>query len=804
MLVSYNWLQDFLNLDQDPKALAEKITRTGVEIASVNHPQEGLKKLVVGHVLDCKAVEGTHLHLTHVDVGEDEPLQIVCGAPNVAAGEDVIVALHGARIAGNEKIKKGKIRGMESYGMICGLQEIGFADGVVPEKYADGIYVFPEDAEVKPGEDVYQALGMDDYILDFDITPNRADTLSMEGSAYEVGAIIDQKPKVEDVVLKEDGPDWVSELDAQVDEKLAPKYYLRKVSGVKITDSPLWMQRRLWNAGIRPINNVVDITNYVMLLTGQPMHAYDARTFKTGKLVVRKAEKGEKLTLLNDKEVELDPNDIIITDGEKPVMLAGVMGGKNSEVEDDTTDVILESAVFDSTLVRKAALRHANRTEASSRFEKGINWDNTQKAIDMAALLLRNDANATVNAGEIKATDQDRKPAVVKTTVSYINNVLGTDLSSNEMVKIFDRLCFATKVEGDNLTVTVPNRRWDIAIPADLVEEVGRIYGYDNLKSTQPLLAETHGGYSAFETALRRIKAFVQGQGMMEAISYSLTSPEKAVRYTMKPKALAKVEMPLNSARSTMRQNLMTGLVDAASYNFARKENDLHFFEQGRVYDHEGGSFNEHEHLATLYAGATFEDNWQHRNEKVDFFYVKGQLEDLFEAIGLDEKKIEYKAADIDGMHPTRTAAMYLDGEYIGMIGMIAHAVTMADKALRGSELYGYEIDLDKIIAHLSKGMTSKPAPKFPAIERDLSILVKRNVTNAEVENVIRANAGKYLKQLKVIDVYEGSHIEPGKKSLAYNLTFLNEKDTLTDEVVTKAMGKVTEALINDLEVKVR
>ena len=366
MLVSYNWLQDFLNLDQEPHALAEKITRTGVEIADVKHPEEGLKKLVVGKVIDCEGVEGTHLHLTHVDVGEDEPLQIVCGAPNVAAGELVIVALHGARIAGNEKIKKGKIRGIESYGMICGLQEIGFSDSVVPEEFADGIYVFPEDADVKPGQDVYEALGMDDYILDFDITPNRADTLGMEGAAYEVGAIVDQKPKIGDVVLKEDGPDWTSSLEANVDEKLAPKFYLRKLTGVKIQPSPLWMQRRLWNAGIRPINNVVDVTNYVMLLTGQPMHAYDAKTFETGKLEVRLANKGEKLTLLNEKEVELDPRDIIITDGEKPVMMAGVMGGLNSEITSETTDVILESAIFDPTLVRKSALRHANRTEAST------------------------------------------------------------------------------------------------------------------------------------------------------------------------------------------------------------------------------------------------------------------------------------------------------------------------------------------------------------------------------------------------------------------------------------------------------
>lgn len=806
MLVSYNWLKDFLDLDgQDPYELAEEITRSGVEIPDRVHPMDGLKKLVVGRVLDCEGVEGTHLHLTHVDVGEDEPLQIVCGAPNVAAGEDVIVALHGARIAGNEKIKKGKIRGMESYGMICGLQEIGFSDSVVPQEFVDGIYVFPADAEVKPGQDVYEALGMDDYILNFDITPNRADTLGMEGAAYEVGAIIDQKPKVEEkVVLKEDGPAWTDSLDVKVDEKLAPKFYLRKLENVKIQDSLLWLQRRLWNAGIRPINNVVDVTNYIMLLTGQPMHAYDAKTFANGKFEVRLANKGEKLTLLNEKEVDLDPKDIIITDGKKPVMMAGVMGGLDSEITSETTDVILESAIFDPTLVRKAALRHANRTEASSRYEKGVNWDATEKAINMAALLLRNDADATVDEGILKATDQKREPVVVKTTASYLNKVLGTKLSVDEIVKIFDRLCFKVDVDGDNLAVHVPNRRWDISIPADLVEEVGRLYGYDNLESTQPVLPETHGGYSEKEEMMRRMKAIVEGQGLMEAISYSLTSPEKAVRYTKDPKELVEVKSPLNSSRSAMRENLMTGLVDAASYNFARKQTQLALFEQGRTYDHDGGKFNEHEHLAAIYSGNTFAENWQHLTQKVDFYFVKGQLTNLFNAIGIDPEKVDYEAKGIKGMHPTRTAGIYIDKQYVGMIGMIAHAVTIADKALRGSELYGYEIDLDTIIPMLTKGVTAVPAPKFPAIQRDLSLLVDKPVTNQEIENVIKSNAGKYLTELKVIDVYAGAHIDVGKKSIAYNLTFLNRKDTLTDDVVNNAMDKIVAALENDLAIKVR
>lgn len=803
MLVSYNWLKEFVDIDDlDVNDLAEKITRTGVEIADVAHPMAGLKKLVVGYVEECVAIEGTHLHKTLVDAGQDEKLQIVCGAPNVAAGEKVIVALHGARIAGGHKIKRGKIRGIESNGMICGLQEIGFNESVVPSEFVDGIYVFPSDADVKPGEDVYEALGMDDYIFDFDITPNRADTLSMEGAAYEVGAIVDKPVKIEPVVLKEDGAAWTDSFSAEIDQKLAPKYYLRKFSDITVKPSPLWMQTRLWNAGIRPINNVVDITNYVMLLTGLPMHAYDARTFKDHQVGVRLAEKGEKFTLLSDKKIELDAQDIVITDGTKPVALAGVMGGLNSEIQPDTTDVYLEVGVFDPTLIRKAALRHANRTEASSRFEKGVNWDNLEKAENMAALLLRNEAGATVAQGILKAADQQKEPTVIKTTVSYINKVLGTEISADEMKRIFDRLNFESSFAGDELTVNVPARRWDLAIPADLVEEVGRLYGYDNIKSTQPLLAETHGGYSEAETKLRRVKSIVQGQGLMEAISYSLTSPEKAHAFVKEAKADAKIKMPLNSSRSVMRQNLLEGLLDAASYNFARKENELFLFEQGRTYDREGGEFHEHEHLAALYSGHVYADNWQHEDREVDFYFVKGQLEELFISLGI--KGVSYRAEAISGMHLTRTAGIYLDGEYLGMIGMIAPSLTFLDKTLRGHEIYAYELDLDVLSKYQTQGTKAVPAPKFPAIERDLSILVSDNLTNEDVEKVIRENAGKYLTKLQVIDVYQGEHIESGKKSLAYNLTFRNDHDTLTDSVVSKAMETISEALIAKLGANIR
>ncbi len=802
MLVSYKWLQDFLKLDIDPNELAEKITRTGIEIASVDHPMEGLKKLVVGHVLECEMhPDSDHLHITQVDIGEDEPIQIVCGAPNVAAGEYVIVALHGARIAGNEKIKRGKIRGVVSNGMICGLQEIGFSDSVVPQEFADGIFVFPD--AIKPGTDVYEALGMDDYILDFDITPNRADTLSMEGAAYEVGAIVGQKPKIEDVVLKGDGSDWTKELSVSADKKLAPKFLMRKVSNVKIAPSPLWLQIRLWNAGIRPINNVVDATNYIMLLTGQPMHAYDANAF-AGKCEVRLAKKGEKLTLLNENELELDTEDIVITDGSKPVALAGVMGGLNSEVTSATTDVILESAVFDPALVRKAALRHDARSESSARFEKGLNWDNTEKALNMAALLLRNHAEGTVNEGIIYAQNEEKPKCEITAKFAYFNKILGTELSNEEILAIFDRLNFETKVSGDEVTVIVPSRRWDISIKADLVEEVGRIYGYDNIKSTQPVLGQTHGGYNADETKVRHLRHLVEAQGLVETINYSLTSEELATLFEEKALAPVKVEWPLNSARTTMRQNLMASLVEAASYNFARKQNEVRIFEQGRVYDHESDEYNEHTHLAALYTGTAEETNWQHIDEKIDFYYVKGQVESLFDAVIKTSAKIEYKALKLPGMHPTRTAGIYINDQYVGFIGQIAPLLNLFDKNLRGKELYGYELNLDLILPLMDGETKSMPAPKYPSVERDMSLLVAENITSDEVANGIRENAGKYLVKLDVIDVYQGKHIEAGKKSLAYKLTFLNEKETLTDEVVTKAVSAVSEALTSQLEVEVR
>lgn len=801
MLVSYNWLKDYLDMNIEPEALADKVTLTGIEIASVAHLAEGLKKIVAGHVVGLEPhPDSDHLNIAQVEVGEEEPIQIVCGAPNIKNGQTVIVALHGARIAGNEKIKRSKMRGVVSNGMICSLQEIGFDESVVPKEYADGIYVFEE--EITPGTPVYEALGMDDYVLDFDITPNRADTLSMEGAAYEVGAIIDQLPTIKHEQPAEKLGAWQDDFDVTVDSNVTSKYLLRKIHGIKIKKSPMWLQRRLMAAGVRPINNVVDITNYVMLVTGQPMHAFDANVIKTNKIAVRLANKGEQITLLNGEKIELDPADLLITDGNEPIGLAGVMGGLDSEITDQTTDVLLESAVFDGAHIRKTAQRHNLRSEASNRFEKGLNWDNTHYAADLAAYLLEQLAEGETYKGFVVGIDEEKPELQVEVATKRVNHMLGTDITTAAIGAIFNRLGFSyeTGNEPDTLVVTVPNRRFDIFIEADLIEEIARIYGYDNLPSTLPSGMQTLGGYSERETKINHWKNLLQGQGLVETINYSLTDETKSKMFTQNKNDLVKVEWPLNSSRTSMRQNLLSGLLDAVSYNVARSQKELRLFEQGRVFDQFNHEYDEYEHIAAVYTGEVVQTNWQHISQKTDFFYVKGQAEYLLDQMGIADQ-ITFKPIELSGMHATRTAGIYLKDQLIGFVGQVDPSITKKAKA---HDVYGFELNLEPILAEVVPTVETTPAPKFPAIKRDLSLLVDLQTSNAAIEDIITANGGANLQSTAVFDVYSGSKIANNKKSIAYQLVFQNAERTLTDAEIEEAMDKITTSLSAELQIVVR
>ena len=532
MKVSYDWLNEYLDLDVEPRDLAEKIARTSVDINDVYSLSDGLKKLVVGKVETCEPhPDSDHLHVCSVNVGEEEPLQIVCGAPNVAAGQKVIVALNGARIANNQKIKRGKIRGIESNGMLCALQEIGFSDRIAPKAYEAGIYILPDDA--KPGESVFSYLGMDDTIIDTDVTPNRGDMLSIYGNVNDIAAFYNLKPHFKEVAVEENDDQATADLiNAEIsDNKIAPTYKLRVIKGVQIQDSPLWLQIRLWNSGIRPINNVVDVTNYVLLKYGQPLHSYDYDKLPNHDISVRHARAGEKFVTLDDEEQALNENDIVVVSGDQPVALAGTMGGQATAVSGDTTTVALEAAIFDSVMVRKQARRLDLHSESSMRFERGINPATVETALNEAAQLIAQLAGGTVTKGIVTGSEKPAEDKNIELSLAKINHVLGTDLKMEDVTSVFDRLAFPNKLtSNDTVLVTVPARRWDISLPADLYEEVARIYGYDNLPESLPVMTRNHGGLSPRQRFIRATRHDFEGMGLNQAISYSplLTRPSNS------------------------------------------------------------------------------------------------------------------------------------------------------------------------------------------------------------------------------------------------------------------------------------
>lgn len=806
MKVSYNWLKDYLDLTTEPAALAEKITRTGIEVAGVTQMSAGLKKIVVGHILSCQPhPDSDHLNVCQVDVGEDEPFQIVCGAPNVAAGQDVIVALPNSRIADNVKIKKGKMRGVASMGMICGLQEIGFADSVVPKAYVDGIFVFPE--SIEPGTEVYEALGMTDSIIDLDLTANRADAMGMHGVAHEVAAIEDLQPHFETVTVAESDVTTASQISAKVaDATLAPSYQLRMVQNVTIQPSPLWLQTRLWHAGIRPINNLVDVTNYMMMTYGQPLHAFDADTLVgTDKQIeVRLAQAGEKLVTLDEAEHELTTEDIVITDGHQPIALAGVMDGLASEITPQTTNVIIEAAIFERTAVRKTAQRHNLRSDASSRFEKGVNVADVQVALDAAAAMMAELGNGQATAGVVNPTQLAPIAKVVEIEAQRINHVLGTDLTVETIITLLNRFGFAVANDEGHLTVTIPARRWDIEIEADVIEEVARLYGYDNLPSTLPTGAMTTGALNATQKALRHTRHFLEGAGLTQAISYALTTPEKAQQFMLRPATATVLDWPMTQDHSDLRMNLITGLLDDAAYNVARKQTDLALYEQGRVFlktTAEQDRPHELEYVAGLLSGNRQVKSWQVTAEVVDFYTIKGVVDALLTSYNLVDDVRYVATSEFAEMHPGRTAAIYVGEILVGFVGQVHPQIAKANHL---KETYVFQIDIAQILALPMQTLIAKPAPKFPEVTRDIALQVAESVTNADLVAAIQAKGGQHLVSVQLFDVYAGSHIEAGEKSMAYTLTYLNESATLTEEEVTAAFEKVVAHLIATFDAKVR
>lgn len=803
MKVSTKWLNEYVPVaDLEPLALAEKIERTAVEVASTGKLEDGLKKIVVGHTLDVKDHPNSdHLHICQVDIGEEEPSQIVCGAPNIKAGQKVIVALPNSRIAGNVKIKRGKMRGEVSEGMICALQELGFSESVVPKEFADGIYVLPEDA--KPGEPVFGYLGMDETVIDLDITPNRGDLLSMRGAAHEIAAIYDREVTLPVPNVIESATDEIADhVTVSAPEELAKPYMMRVIKDVKVKESPMWLQTRLWNAGIRPLNNIVDVTNYILLDYGQPLHAFDLDKLGSKQVVVRLAKEGEVLVTLDGEERKLQPNDIVITANDVPVALAGTMGGLDTEISDETTTVALEAAVFDGHRIRKTSRRENLHSEASMRFERGVDVASVREALDAAAAMIAELGEGQVVKGVASVNEPETTPVKIKTSASHINKVLGTELTVEQIQAIFDRLGFETTVAADELTVYVPTRRWDIAIEADLVEEVARIYGYDNLPTTLPAGQTTPGNYTPAQKLIRQARQTLEATGLDQAISYGLTTEEKAKRFALEEALPTNLDFPMSSEHTTVRMNLISGLLDDLAYNAARKVNDVALYEQGRVFFRDEGQTRprEVEHIAGAVTGLVSDANWNTAKQEVDFFYLKGIVANLLHELGVANES--YQAVAMPDMHPGRTAAIYAGETYLGFIGEV-HPNTAKEYKLK-QRVYVFELDLQKVIELPKAAKLYTPVSKYPSITRDIALAVSTDVTNQQIEDCIRKNGGAFLKDIKLFDVYQGEHIMAGFKSLAYTLVYSDPNATLQDEAVTKAFEKVQAKLVEEFEADIR
>jgi phenylalanyl-tRNA synthetase beta chain len=796
MFVSYKWLQDYVDLSGvSADELAEKITKSGIEVEGVEVLNEGITGVVVGHVVErVQHPNADKLSKCQVDIGQGEPVQIICGAPNVAQGQKVAVATVGAVLPGNFKIKRAKLRGEESNGMICSLTELGIEAKVVAKEYSEGIFVFPQDAEV--GTDAIALLNRNDEVLELGLTPNRADCLSMLGVAYEVAAILGRdvkQPEINLQTVNEKATDYITvKVDANEDN---PLYVAKVIKNVKIGPAPLWMQTRLMSSGIRPHNNVVDITNYILLEYGQPLHAFDYDRLGSKEILVRRANDGEKFTTLDDAERTLTTDHLVITNGTEPVALAGVMGGANSEVTSDTTTVLLEAAYFTGGTVRKASKDHGLRSEASARFEKGVDPNRVRAAGERAAYLMAKYAGGEVLEGASEVDTLTVEPAVVSITLEKINSVIGTNLTVSEVEAIFERLQFAVTSEDETITVTAPTRRGDIKIEEDLIEEVARLYGYDNIPKTLPIGSATPGKLSSYQEKRRIVRQYLEGAGLYQAVTYSLTSEEKAAQFALEKRDFIRLAMPMSEDRSILRLSIMPQLLEVLKYNSARQNDSLAVYETGAVFLANGNEVlpEEQEHLAGAITGLWHSHSWQGEKKAVDFYVLKGILEGLFAKLGLTES-VTYVQAKVDNMHPGRTAEIHLNGERIGFVGQVHPTM---QKELDLKDTYVFELSLKAVLEAATAALRYEGIPRFPSITRDIALVVDKETVSGVLKDIIQTAGGKLLKEVNVFDLYEGDRMEEGKKSIAYSLKYMDPERTLTDEEVTKVHTQVLEALRN-------
>ncbi len=780
-MISLNWIKDYVNLDgEDVKELAVKITKAGLNIENVitNH----IDNLVIGEVLECvNHPDSDHLHVCKVNTGK-EVTQIVCGAPNVKAGIKVIVALPGAILPGDFEIKAGKIRGEESNGMICALFELGLEEKT-EETYAKGIEILNDDAPV--GENPIDYLGIEDTLYDLDYHKRRNNDVYYHiGFAYEVGTILGREVHLPLANYNEIDDDVNNHIKLTVETDKCQFYLGKMVKNVKIGESPEWIKKRLISAGMRPINNVVDISNFVMLEYCQPTHFFDAD--KLGKEVLVRTANDESIITLDGKERKLT-NDIVITDGVKPTCIAGVMGGENTEVDENTKNIFIEAAIFDAVSIRNTANRLQLKSEASIRYGKGLNYEYTIKAMERCCSLLEQYASGEVCKGVVKHDVIDKTPKKVSFTANDINKVLGITITDEDVKTELKRLDFEYQYDNGRFDVTIPNRRLDIEPNiADMAEEIGRLYGYHNLVSTLPKVKTRRGSYVGSVKIRKTISKRLRSLGLNEIKTYTLVSPEMAKLFKYDNKENALLPNPMSADKSVVRTTLIPSLMNTYEYNKARKVNDVLIYEIANTYDKD---YKEDTKVAMLLKGNYISNNWQ-GSTKVDFYIVKGILENLLDYLGF-KNRYSYQVDALPEMHPGVSATILIDREPVGMFGRIHPSV-------KKDEIYVAELSMTKLYEKQVKPLKYKEANKYPEITKDVAFVVKKDVTAGTLMDQIKKSGGRLLSDIDVFDIYVGENVGEDEKSIAFSLKFQDATRTLTDEEVMEVFNKI----ISDVETK--
>ena len=788
MLASVDWLKQYVDIDVTPEELAEKLTRVGLEVESVNHLGEGLEGVVTGKVTHIERHPNSdHLWICKMDVGGPEILQILTGAQNVHQYDMVPVAVIGSHLPNGMTLKKAKMRGLDSFGMLCSAAELGIDAKLLLPEQREGIFILPPDTPV--GVDIKKVLGLDDVVLDIDLTANRGDCTNIIGLAREAAAVLGKELRMPDMSVKEAAGGSAADMAAiEVDAKdLCSRFAVRVLKNIKIGPSPEWMQKHLRACGMRPISNVVDVTNYVMLELGQPMHAYDLDKIADKKIVVRRAAHDEKFVTLDGQERTLDENVLMICDGEKAVGMAGIMGGENSMITDDVKTMLFEAACFDGTNIRLSSKRVGLRTDASGKFEKGLDPNNAQAAIDRACQLIEElDAGDVVN-GTVDVYPVKREPVRIPFEPDRINALLGTDISKEQMLEYYKPI----ELEYDEKTneIVAPTFRQDLFRTADLAEEVARFFGYDNIPTTLPRGEATTGKlpfYLRIEAVARDIAEFC---GFSQGMTYSFESPKVFDKLLLPEDARERqaivISNPLGEDFSIMRTTSLNGMLTSLATNYNRRNKNVRLYEMGNIYLPKSLPLTELPDERMQFTLGMYGDG--------DFFSMKGIVEEFLDKIGMHLKETYDPNAGKSFLHPGRQANIIYDGTVIGYLGEV-HPTVAATYGI-GERAYVAVLDMPSIVPMATFDRKYEGIAKFPAVTRDISMVVPKNVLVGQIEEVIAVRGGQILENYELFDIYEGSQIKGGYKSVAYSLTFRAKDRTLTDTEISASMKKILNGL---------